>query len=174
VRPVHHYGYWVDDLDEAVDRAVRTLGVGPFLAHPHVRFQSFTLADGTEIDDPAYLDHSAVFAAWGSIVLELSQLHSVDPALAEAYRISTDRVGHVSWVVDDLAAETARLESLGSPLIHTASLGAVNVAWHEGGSLFPHPIEVHLAGAPILGMHARLTALAEGWDGSDVVRPMAG
>jgi hypothetical protein len=83
-------------------------------------------------------------------------------------------VGHVSWVVEDLSAETERLQALGCPLIHTASLGAVNVAWHEGGPLFPHPIEVHLAGAPILGMYPRLTALAEGWDGSDVVRPMAG
>ena len=58
LHPLHHVGYWVDDLDEAVDRAVRTLGVGPFLVHRHVRFESFRLADGTEITDPAYLDHT--------------------------------------------------------------------------------------------------------------------
>ena len=80
----------------------------------------------------------------------------------------------MSWIVDDLAEETARLESLGCPLIHTASLGAVNVAWHDGGDLFPHPIEVHQAGPPILGMAGRLAALADGWDGTDVMRPMAG
>ncbi len=71
-------------------------------------------------------------------------------------------VGHVSWVVDDLAAESARLEALGCALIHTSSLGAVNVAWHDGGPLFPHPIEVHRAGPPILGMAGRLAALADG------------
>ena len=48
MHPLHHVGYWVDDLDEAVDRAVRTLGVGPFLVHRNIRFLSFTLTDGTD------------------------------------------------------------------------------------------------------------------------------
>ena len=171
---VHHIGYWVADLDDAVERAVRTLGIGPFLVHRNIRFDRFTLADGTEIDDPAYLDHTAAFAAWGPIVLELGVVHSIDPALAAAYRPDPDRIGHVSWVVDDLAAESARLEALGCPLIHTATIGAVAVAWHHGGPLFPHPVEVHRAGPPILGMAGRLAALAEGWDGRDPMRPMAG
>jgi catechol 2,3-dioxygenase-like lactoylglutathione lyase family enzyme len=166
-------GYWVDDLDEAVDRAVRTLGVGPFLVHRHVSFESFRLADGTEITDPDYFDHTAAFASWGPIVLELGQVHTAHPDIVAAYGIRPGDVGHVSWVVDDLDAETERLEALGCPLIHTASLGAVNVAWHGGGPLFPHPIEVHLAGPPILGMAGRLAALADGWDGSDPMRPMA-
>ena len=173
MHPVHHVGYWVDDLDEAVDRAVRTLGVGPFLVHRHVRFESFTLADGTEIDDPEYFDHTAAFASWGPIVIELGQVHTAHPDIVAAYGIRAGDVGHVSWVVDDLSAETARLESLGCPLIHTASLGAVNVAWHAGGDLFPHPVEVHLAGAPIRGMAGRLAALADGWDGLQPLRPMA-
>ena len=171
--PLHHLGYWVDDLDEAVDRAVRTLGVGPFLVHPHVRFDSFTLADGTAVTDPEYFDHSAAFASWGPVVLELGQVHHAHPQLAASYRLRTGEVGHVSWIVDDLAAETARLEAAGCPLIHTASLGSVNIAWHSGGPLFPHPIEVHLAGAPILGMHGRLSTLAHGWDGTDPMRPMS-
>jgi catechol 2,3-dioxygenase-like lactoylglutathione lyase family enzyme len=172
MHPVHHVGYWVDDLDEAVDRAVRTLGVGPFLVHRHISFQSFTLADGTEIDDPRYLDHTAAFASWGPIVIELGQVHSAHPDIVAAYGIRAGGVGHVSWVVDDLSAETERLSALGCPLIHTASLGAVNVAWHAGGALFPHPIEVHLAGTPILGMAGRLAALADGWDGLEPMRPM--
>lgn len=172
----HHLGYWVEDLDAAVERAIRTLGVGPFAVHRHVAFDSFTLADGTEVTDPAYFDHTAAFAAWGPAVLELCDVHTIDPALAEAYGIAADRsssaVGHVSWVVEDLEAESARLEALGCSLIHTASSGAVNVAWHRGGSLFPHPIEVHRAGPPILGMHDRVAALANGWDGTEPLRPI--
>ena len=111
-------------------------------------------------------------------MLELAEVHTVHPDLAAAYRIRTGSemgaVGHVSWVVEDLEAESRRLEALGCALIHTASAGAVSVAWHHGGPLFPHPIEVHRAGAPILGMHARLTALAAEWDGTDLTRPMGG
>jgi hypothetical protein len=169
----HHFGYWVDDLDAAVERAARALGVGPFLVHQRIRFATFTLADGTEITDPGYLDHSAAFAAWGPLVLELGQVHTIDPELAAAYGLPATGTGHVSWVVPELAAESARLERLGCGLIHTCSLGDVEVAWHEGGPLFPHPIEVHRAGGPILGMHPRLSALAEHWDGAGLQRSIA-
>ena len=174
---VHHLGYWVEDLDVAVDRAARTLGVGPFLVHPHVSFEEFTLADGTVVSDPAYFDHSAAFAAWGPVVLELAVVHTVDPHLARAYGLDTrgndtGGLGHLSWVVEDLEAESARLEGLGCALIHTARSGAVEVAWHHGGAVFPHPVEVHRAGPPILGLHPRLAALAEDWDGADLLRPM--
>jgi hypothetical protein len=166
-------GYWVDDLASAVDDAIVTLDVGPFLVHPHVRFRSFTWADGTEVSDPAYFDHSAAFAAWGPLVLELGQVHSADPRVVEAYGLATRSVGHVSWIADDLGAESARLESLGCRLLHTASLGPVLVAWHDGGPLFPHPIEVHRGGGPVDAMHQRLRELADGWDGTDPMRPMA-
>lgn len=169
---LHHVGYWTNDLDEAVDRAVRALGVGPFLVHRNVRFESFTLADGTEVTDPAYFDHTAAFASWGPVVLELGEVHSAHPDIAAAYGLAPGAIGHVSWVVDDLAAESARLEALGCGLIHTSSLGAVEVAWHHGGPLFPHPIEVHRSGPAICGMAGRLAALADGWDGSEPMRPM--
>jgi len=184
MRPLHHIGYWVGDLDAAVARATRDLGVGPFLVHRNVRFEEFRYADGRLVDDPDHLDHTAAFAAWGPVVLEFGQVHAIDPELATAYGYPAGgsassssvamEVGHVSWVVDDLAAESERLEVAGCRLIHTAASGAVRVAWHDGGPLFPHPIEVHLAGPPILGMHARLSALANGWDGRDPLRPMTG
>jgi catechol 2,3-dioxygenase-like lactoylglutathione lyase family enzyme len=166
---MHHVGYWVPDLEKAAERAAATLGVGPFLVHRHVRFEEFRLADGTLITDPAYLDHSAAFAAWGPVVLELAEVHTVDEDLAAAYRIGFDRTGHVSWVTDDLDAEGARLEQAGCRLIHTAKTGAVEVAWYDGGSLFPHPVELHRAGPPILGMHPRLAALSRDWDGKDLL-----
>lgn len=169
---MHHIGYWVPDLAAAAERAARTLGIGPFLVHRHVAFDEFRMADGTEITDPAFLDHSAAFAAWGPIVLELAEVHSVDGALATAYGIGFDRVGHVCWVTDDPAAEGARLEAAGCRLIHRAATGAVRVAWYDGGPLFPHPIEVHEAGPPILGMHDRLAAAARDWDGKDLLRPI--
>lgn len=172
MQPLHHVGYWVDDLEQGVAHAVRTLGVGPFRVHSHVRFDRFTLADGTEVEDPAYFDHSAAFASWGSVVIELGEVHTAHPDIVEAYGIDRGGLGHVSWVVDDLAPESARLEAAGCPLIHTASSGGVSVAWHHGGPLFPHPIEVHRAGPPILGMKGALDALAEAWDGSDPIVPL--
>jgi hypothetical protein len=159
----------VPDLAVAVEKAARTLGIGPFLVHRHVAFDTFRMADGTEIADPAFFDHTAAFAAWGPIVLEFDQVHSIDESLATAYEMGFDRIGHVSWVTEDLPAEGARLKAAGCRPIHEAVTGAVRVAWFSGGTLFPHPIEVHRAGPPILGMHGRLTAAARDWDGRELM-----
>lgn len=50
------------------------LGVGPFNVIGHVPFDSFVLtADGREHRDVVF-DHSAAFAAWGPVVVELGQV----------------------------------------------------------------------------------------------------
>ena len=59
----------------------------------------------------------------------------------------------------DLDAESDRLRRLGCRPINTARTGPISVAWHHGGPLFPHPIEVHQHNDVIAGMHARLSAI---------------
>ena len=159
---LHHVGYWVDDLDSAMKRWDQGLGVGPFEVVPHIAFESFILTvDGRQHRDVVF-DHSAAFAAWGPVVVELGQVHAIDERLAAAYGIAPGAVSHVSWVVPDLAAESARLARLGCRLINTARSGPVSVAWHDGGPLFPHPIEVHQHSSVVAGMHDRLVALRAG------------
>ena len=81
---LHHIGYWVDDLDAAMKRWHRDLGVGPFQVIEHVRFEEFVLTiDGQQHHDVVF-DHAAAFAAWGPIVVELNQVHAIDDRLAAA------------------------------------------------------------------------------------------
>jgi catechol 2,3-dioxygenase-like lactoylglutathione lyase family enzyme len=170
---LHHIGYYVDDLEEAVHRAIRDLGIGPFLRHEHITFDEFACADGIAGADAVTFDHSAAFAAWGPLVLELAQVHDIDDGLAAAYGVAPGAMSHVSWIVDDLAAERDRLVGLGCAPINTARTGPIHVSWHSGGPLFPHPIEVHESNFAIDGMHARLAGLAADWDGvTDPIRPM--
>jgi catechol 2,3-dioxygenase-like lactoylglutathione lyase family enzyme len=164
MRGVHHIGYWVDDLAAAQARWRTELDVGPFDVIEHVPFDSFALIDDGEPQEAAVFDHSAAFAAWGPLVVELDQVHAIDDRLATAYAVTPGAVSHVSWVVPDLAQESARLAELGCGLISTARSGPITVAWHGGGPLFPHPIELHQHNDVIAGMHGRLCALraAEG------------
>ena len=160
MRALHHVGYWVDDLDAAMDQWTKDLGVGPFHVIEHVPFEEFVLVspDGQRHRD-AVFDHAAAFAAWGPVVVELGRVHAADDRLAAAYRITPGAISHVSWVVPDVAQESARLSQLGCRLINTARSGPISVAWHDGGPLFPHPIELHQHNDVIAGMHDRLTAL---------------
>ena len=75
-----------------------------------------------------------------------------------------------SWVLPDVDQESARLSQLGCRLINTARSGPISVAWHDGGSLFPHPVEVHQHNDVIAGMHDRLTALRTPGDGVNQTR----
>jgi Glyoxalase/Bleomycin resistance protein/Dioxygenase superfamily len=173
MQPLHHVGYWVDNLDSALTRWHTDLGVGPFQVIEHVPFEEFVLiVDGQEHDDVVF-DHSAAFGAWGPVVVELGQVHAIDDRLAAAYGINPaanganpgtnganpGAVSHVSWVVPDITQESARLARLGCRLINTARSGPISVAWHHGGPLFPHPIELHQHNDVIAGMHDRLVAL---------------
>ena len=168
---LHHVGYWVDDLDAAMKQWSRDLGVGPFNVIEHVPFEEFVLAaDGpARADGPGradgqaradvVFDHSAAFAAWGPVVLELGQVHAIDDRLAAAYDVTPGAISHVSWVVPDVQQESARLAHIGCRLINTARSGPIHVAWHDGGPLFPHPVELHQHNDVIAGMHGRLVAL---------------
>jgi hypothetical protein len=155
----HHIGYWVDDLEGAMRRWGRDLGVGPFHVIEHVTFEEFALTVGDQTYDDVVFDHAAAFAAWGPLVVELNQVHAIDDRLAAALNPTPGAVSHVSWVVPDVAAESARLARLGCRLINTAVSGPVTVAWHDGGPLFGHPVELHQQNDVIAGLHARLTAL---------------
>jgi hypothetical protein len=158
MRSLHHIGYWVEDLGSACTQWTVELGVGPFDVIEHVPFDSFELTvDGSRHRDVTF-DHSAAFAAWGPIVVELGQVHAIDDRLARAYGFAVGAISHVAWIVDDLDSESRRLQELGCPLINTAQSGPVSVAWHHGGPLFPHPIELHGRSDVIVGMHERLTA----------------
>ena len=164
-RALHHVGYWVDDLAAAQARWGSKLGVGPFQVIEHVPFEEFVLTVGGQPRRDAVFDHSAAFAAWGPAVVELGQVHAIDDRLAAAYALAPGAVSHVSWVVPDVARESERLERLGCQLINTARTGPISVAWHHGGPLFPHPIELHQHNDVIASMHDHLVALRADADG---------
>src|SRR4051794_12309074 len=59
-RGLHHIAYWTDDLAAAMADAESLLGVGPFRVIEHVPLGDFRFQG-----EPAVLDHSAAFGAWG-------------------------------------------------------------------------------------------------------------
>jgi catechol 2,3-dioxygenase-like lactoylglutathione lyase family enzyme len=150
-RGFHHIGYWVDDLDAAMRQATELLGVGPFRVIEHVDLGDFRFEG-----EPAVLDHSAAFAQWGPIILELNIAHDVQPpALRKALGVAPGAVSHTSWWVEDLAAENDHMQSNGCALL-TTSVGGAVANWFSGGPLFAHPIEIHQPTAPVKGMWGSL------------------
>jgi hypothetical protein len=138
VRAFHHIGYWVDDLHAAMAHATELLGVGPFSVLEHINLGEYAFLGG-----PAVLDHSAAFAQWGPVLLELNLVHEVQPPqLRESLGIRHGAVSHVAWTTDDLVVEGEHMAASGCALL-TTSVGGAVANWFSGGPLFGHPIEIH-------------------------------
>lgn len=165
--PPHHIGYVVDDISAAVDWVVSALGAGPFFLIDHLPFDSVTFEG-----QPAAFDHSAAFGQWGPIKLELTVIHNAQPAgLAAALGGPPGRVGHVAWVVDDVEVESALLAAAGAPSFHEGRAGPVRAIWHDARAMLGHHIEILQDCPEIQGFYELMRSSAEGWDGSDPLRP---
>jgi hypothetical protein len=124
LRELHHVGYVVEDLRDGIARFEAAFGAGPFTLIEHLE-----LDEASYRGAPARYDHSSAFGRWGSILVELTEVHDARPAgLRSALRGSPPRVGHVAW--------------LGIPPFHSGRAGPVSAVWFDAGALLGHPIEV--------------------------------
>jgi Glyoxalase/Bleomycin resistance protein/Dioxygenase superfamily len=167
VTPAHHHiGYVVNDLRVGVEQFSATTGAGPFFAIEHLIFEEVTYRGG-----PAVYDHSSAFGQWGSIMVELTQVHDAQPAgLRDALSSPGAGIGHVGWLADSLEDEIARLQTNGLTVFHTGRIDPVSAVWLEGGDLFGHPIEVLQRRDELLGFYAMLRDASRDWDGSEPYR----
>ncbi|MBV9367324.1 MAG: VOC family protein [Solirubrobacterales bacterium] len=167
---LHHIGYVVGDLRAGVERFAAATGAGPFYAMEHIEFDQVTYR-GAE----AVYDHSSAFGRWGSIIVELTQVHEARPAgLAGALVRAGRGVGHAAWLAESLEDETARLQAAGLEPFHTGRTGPASAVWFDGGPLFGHPIEVLQRCDELLEFYASIGRAAQGWAGSDPYRPISG
>ena len=165
----HHIGYVVGDLRAGVERFSATTGAGPFLVIEHLVFQEVTYRG-----EPAAYDHSSAFAQWGSIMVELTQVHDAQPAgLRQAFTRPGGGIGHVGWLADSLDDEVARLQAGGLTVFHTGQTGPVSAVWLDGGDLFGHPIEVLQRRNEVERFYAMVLEASRDWDGSEPFRVMA-
>lgn len=163
-RPITHLGFAVPDIEAAVERWRKTVGAGPFC---RVGGSPLRLRDVTHHGDPAEWSHTTATGQWGELLLELFESHSATPdSLAAGLGVGEYGLHHVGWFVDDVAAESRRLEALGAPLIVAAGVNEQDIVFHDARELIGARVEVYEE-LPRVAEHYRLVRAAAGaWDGS--------
>jgi hypothetical protein len=166
-RPIHHFGFHVPDLRAAIETWVTVYGAGPFYLLEHVALDECT-SEGA----PAKWDHSAGFTRSGVVPVELQQVHDLQPEelLRPLAADGRSAINHVGIAVDDPAAESGRLESLGFALRLYARIGEIEFFWHDATEAFGYAIEVIAAGPGFDGFWDTVSTGARNWDGRDPIR----
>ena len=167
-RPIHHIGYVVDDIPTAIDEW-QQFGVGPFVVVQRIEFEELHHAG-----EPCVFDHTAAFALYGGIGLELQQIFDAQPA-AVAHGLGVGRSGnhvnHLAWACPDPQAASERLVEAGLPQFLYAATGGIPVRQHYAPFL-NHAIEIHGDSEAMHGMWEMIRSITEGWDGTDPIRIM--
>jgi len=157
----------VDDLEKAMRQWTALWGVGPFFLMEQVPMQNLQYRG-----KPAKIDCSIALAQSGRIQIELIQQHCDNPSVYRDH-VPKGRQGfhHVAVIASDYDRELAAYVSRGLTVATNGTFGDMRFAyidtWREVGCV----IELIEDRPSIRDYFAKVAAAADGWDGSDPVRP---
>ena len=165
---IRQLGYVVDDIESAMDHWSRVLGVGPFFYNPRVPIVNYRY--GGEGFEP---HNSVALANSGGVQVELIQTRNDVPSMYRDFKRG-GRTGlqHVAYWTQNYDADLARLQAQGFNVLMSGEVGAdgrfayFDVEHHPGSV-----IELSEVMGPKGTMFRLIREAAEGWDGSDPVRP---
>jgi hypothetical protein len=166
----HHHAYVVEDIDATVDRLVDGLGAGPFFVIEGVPLEN-VLSRG----EPAEFVHNSAFGSCGDGVIELIQAVSLAPErVAARFAGPRPRVQHVGYVVPpaEVAEVRSSLDERGLPQYLSSEFGGVETTLHDASAVLGHDIEIHVENEGLRGFFGMVGGAAEGWDGSEPLRPL--
>ena len=166
----HHHAYVVEDIEATVNRLVDQLGAGPFLLVERVPLEN-VLSRGA----PAEFVHNSAFGTCGGGAIELIETVSLAPERVEK-RFSAPRpkIHHVAYAVapTEVAAVRSSLDERGLPQYLSAQLGEVDSTLHDASAVLGHDIEIHVDCESLRNFFEMVRSGAEGWDGSEPLRPV--
>lgn len=166
--PIHHLGYAVDNLEEAILDAARTLGAGPFFLIKNIPLTS------TSSGEPAVFAHSSAFGQWGETALEFMQIEHCEPQqVADAMRQPTPALNHIAYAAPSLGTARDALTDLGLPPFLQSQLGDIEFSMHNARAVCGHNIELHDDNPSFRAFWGQIRAASIGWDGRDPIRAPA-
>jgi catechol 2,3-dioxygenase-like lactoylglutathione lyase family enzyme len=166
----HHYAYVVDDIEATVNRLVDQLGAGPFFL-----VESVPLENVLSRGEPAEFVHNSAFGYCGGGAIELMEAVSLAPERVEK-GFSGPRPGihHVAYAVPptEVAGLRSSLDQRGMSQYLSAQLGEVDMTFHDASAALGHDIEIHVDCEGLRDFFEMVSGGAEGWDGSEPLRPV--
>jgi methylmalonyl-CoA/ethylmalonyl-CoA epimerase len=166
----HHYAYVVEDIEATVNRLVDQLGAGPFFLIERVPVEN-VLSRG----EPGEFVHDSAFGYCGDGAIELMEPVRLSPERVEkAFSVPRPGIQHVGYVVPPTEVADLRrsLDERGLSQYLSSQLGGVETTLHDASALLGHDIEIHADNEGLRGFFEMVRGGAQGWDGSEPLRPV--
>lgn len=175
--PVRQIAFIVRDLDRTLKYWTETLGVGPFFVAPRLVPEDFRYRGEPSV--PPCITIALAYS--GDLQVEIIKQHDTSPSgYLDFLESGREGFQHVSsWYKrDGYDRARERLMSSGINVLHEGRIAGANVRFAyfatdimSGGLVYEMS---DMLDEPIASRMRQLLAAAEGWDGANPVRDMAG
>jgi len=159
--------YVVADLDQAILRWHRALGIGPFIVRRNIRLvESFYRGRSMP------LDISAAHVQAGEMQIELVCQHNPEPsAFRDMFAPGEEGLHHVAMFPREYASTVAFYEAQGFPVATELVTGeGRGAAYLDTRALTGHMLEVYRVNDSLHAFYRLIADAARDWDGRDLVR----
>lgn len=134
-----------------------------------------SLEQVTSQGQPATFHHGSAFGQCGAVPIELIQLKRVEPEhIRERFSLSAPQLHHAAYVVarERLAEVRDNLERRGLPVILHATMGDLDLTFHDAASLTGHHMELHADSQGFRDFFGMVHSASVGWYGSNPLRSL--
>jgi len=154
--------YYVQDLDEAIDRWNSAFGLAPFVVTRHLAFNR-SMYRGS----PAPLDISAAFVQSGDLQIELLCQHDSGPSMFhDMFAPGEEGLHHVAVFAGDYDRFISGYRSRGFELIaEVGNSDGLGAGFIDTRPLWGHLLEVYRDVPPMRAFYAMVANAARDWDG---------
>ncbi|WP_299194001.1 VOC family protein [uncultured Erythrobacter sp.] len=154
--------YHVADLDEAIPRFARLMGIGPFLVRRHIPLKQVRYRGSASV-----LDISAAHAQAGPVQVELITQHCRNPsAFRDMYEPDEEGLHHVALFPEDYDAMIDHYHGQGhhitTELVTAEKRGA---AYVDTNATLGHMVEVYRVNETLYDFYRAVAEAARDWDG---------
>jgi hypothetical protein len=121
----------------------------------------------------ATFQHDSAFGQCGAMPIEVLQLKRLEPErVREGFSQPPPQLHHAAYVVarERLAEAREDLERRGLPAFLHATLGDLDLTYHEAAHVTGHHMELHADSQGLRDFFAMIHGASVEWDGSDPLR----
>lgn len=156
----------VNDLEQAMQRWIKTAAVGPFYVSRHVELEDYRYRG-----EPTKLDVSTALAQAGAMQIELIEQHSEGPsAYRDTYPEGCEGFHHICAFVDDFGKEVERHGPQSLPFAAEGVFGDMRFGYIDTRQAIGCMTEIIEDRKSIREVFKLVADAAVNWDGRDPIR----